>query len=131
MTPIIFLCYFRLIFFLNCFILSFIYSLCFSVFFVCIASPLYTVCTLFSVLLSITGLYIPSFVVKSIDGMVHILDGNPEDVEHVVENRSILKKSQFVTALDLNKCLRQIKTPTSLHACAPFFWVTIKYKYHD
>ena len=36
----------------------------------------------------------------------------------------------FATALDLNKCLKQIKLPISHNTWAPIFWVTIKYKYH-
>ena len=42
--------------------------------------------------------------------MVLILDGNSEHVEHVLGKIGLFgKKIQFVTALDLSRCLKQIK----------------------
>ena len=54
--------------------------------------------------------------------MVLIPDGNSEHGAHMRINRSTgLYKTnfQFATALDLKKCLKQIKIPISLHTCAP------------
>ena len=49
--------------------------------------------------------------------MVLILDGNSKLHTHVsfVEK----KKNRFVTALDHDQCLEQIRSPGSLHTCAP------------
>ena len=48
--------------------------------------------------------------------MVLICDGNPEHGAHAKgqQNFSEKQKPRFVTTLDLNKCLKQIKSPISL-----------------
>ena len=46
--------------------------------------------------------------------MVLILDGNSEHELRVKENNF-----KFITAVDLNKCLKQIDLPISLHTCEP------------
>ena len=49
-------------------------------------------------------------------------------------NRSFLnKKSDFMTALDLNKCLEEIMNFNNFtpHTCAPIFKITLKYKHNE
>ena len=55
--------------------------------------------------------------------MVLKLDGNSEHSANVLrkEFSYLEKKLRFVTALHLNKCLKQIKYPRSLCTCAPIF----------
>ena len=49
---------------------------------------------------------------------------------NVKESMTFWNKIRFVTALDLNKCLKQIRYPTSLYPCAPFLNYH-RYKYYD
>ena len=54
--------------------------------------------------------------------MVPILDGNSEYIATCVkENRSLKNKIKKIkaTAVNLNKCLKQIKLPILLGTCAP------------
>ena len=39
------------------------------------------------------------------------------------------RKFRYVTTLELNKCLKQIKLPWLVHNCAPFCWITIRYQF--
>ena len=54
--------------------------------------------------------------------MVLILDGNSEDVAHICRKTDVFSKinGRFATFVDLNKCLKHIKLPISLHMFAPF-----------
>ena len=49
--------------------------------------------------------------------MTLVLDGSLGQSEQVWR-KQVLKKGQFDIAVDVNKFLKQVKLPTSLHTCA-------------